>query len=46
MKETYEKPEIKTEVLEAGALAGGGSGDGATSGPLQVLWPLFGLCCD
>ena len=43
MKETYEKPEIKTEVLEAGALAGGGSG---AAGPIQVVFPLLGLCCD
>ena len=55
MKEIYVKPEIATEVLKPGALAGSGSdaaggdpGDpgGGDFNPIQILNPLFGWCCD
>ena len=39
MKETYEKPEIRTEEIELGAY---GQYD---AGPIQQLQPMFGLCC-
>ncbi len=49
LRETYLKPEIKSEVLKPGALATDGSGvtgGGSEPGPIQVLFPLFGICCN
>ena len=52
LKEPYLKPEIKSEVLEPGALAtvgsppGGGDDNGGGGGPVDILMPFFGLCCD
>ena len=53
-KEPYLKPEVTSEVLEPGALGctgsgGGGGGDGGGgggSGPVQIMRPFFGLCCN
>lgn len=39
-KETYEKPEIRTEEIELFAYGEYGGG-----GPIQVVHPFFGLCC-
>ena len=44
-KELYEKPEIKSEVLEPGALAQNGSGGEAGGLPIDQDQPFFGLCC-
>ena len=44
MKETYVQPEVRSETFEPGAFAQ--SGGGGETGPVQVLFPLFGLCCD
>jgi hypothetical protein len=41
-KEPYLKPEVKSEKVEPGALAGSGSPGG---GPLPYLKPVFGICC-
>jgi len=38
-KETYEKPEIRTEEIELFAYGEYGGG------PVQVVHPFFGLCC-
>jgi hypothetical protein len=44
-KESYIKPEIKSEVLEPGALAI----ERVSGGKLGAYWgvfdPVFGLCC-
>jgi hypothetical protein len=52
-KEPYLGPEIKSETLEAGALGGYGSPDGAGGGGNDnkswlANWahPSFGVCCD
>jgi hypothetical protein len=49
-KEPYIKPEIKSEVLEPGALATGQTLPPVVSGGIWgryfgALEPLFGLCC-
>ena len=46
LRETYIRPEITSEVLKPGALATDGSGVTQEPGPLQILRPLFGICCD
>jgi len=43
MKETYVQPEVRSETFEPGAFAQSGGGE---TGPIDVLFPLFGLCCD
>ena len=55
LKELYVKPEIKSEMLEPGALAGGGSGGGGDADgflrqyggppPIALFNPFFGFCC-
>jgi len=52
-KESYLKPEIKSETLEAGAIGGYGSPEGAGGGGNNnkswlTNWanPSFGVCCD
>ncbi len=50
-KETYVKPEVRSEILEPGALAHAGSG-GTGSGSDSFGWlqffanPSCGYCCD
>jgi hypothetical protein len=46
-KEEYVKPEVKSEILEPGALAQAGSGGGDTN-PWIEWWnqPSSGACCE
>jgi len=39
-KETYEKPAIKTETMELGVYGQYGGG------PIQMMQPFFGICCN
>ena len=40
-KEKYERPEVKTQIIEMGAFGAYGS-----SSPVPSLQPFFGLCCN
>lgn len=44
-KEKYQKPQMTIEAAVLARMAGQ-SGDADDPGPLQVLHPLFGICCD
>ncbi len=43
MKKAYKTPQLKTEKVEIGVF---GQYGGGSVGPIAVLNPLFGLCCN
>jgi hypothetical protein len=43
-KQPYEKPQMITEKVDVATFLA--SGTGVTEGPIQVLQPFFGLCCN